>query len=157
MIRFWLPLAGLSLLFLAGCRERGAYKPADIHYADQGRSDAGYGQVTEFDRLSHTDLNFDDADVDKVVGVMEDKFSCRIDYSKAARAFITESNPRINARVESIPENLAFAVARSLLETKGLVLVAKKNPFGKPGFLLDRSAVRDLSAAPAASAGGAGR
>lgn len=153
MVRYWLPLAGLSLLFLAGCREQGAYKSADVYFADQTRADLGYEHVTQFDRTSHTDLNFDDADVSKVVAVMEDKFSCRIAVSPAARAFIAETNPRINARVESIPENLAFAVARSLLETKGLVLVARNNAFGKPEFRLDCSKVRDVTPAAAASGG----
>jgi len=135
--------AAISLFALAGC--------SDAHYPDQGRPDAAWSLEKEVHRLGRTGLDFENATVEEVLRVMQQKFDCSIRMSPRARALVAETDPRITAKVGEIPENLAFAVLRAQLEANGLVLVDLKTIFGQPGFELDRSAVREAQAATSAA------
>jgi len=133
--------AAISLFALAGCSGSG------IHYPDQGRPDAAWTIEKEVHSQGRTGLDFENATVEEVVRVMQQKFACTIRKSPRAQALILETDPRITAKVGEIPENLAFAVVRAQLEANGLALVDLKNIFGQPGFELDRSAVREAQSA----------
>lgn len=134
-------LAVMATSLIAGCRPD-----------NQGRPDTAMFYERELRKLDKTDLNFEAAPVRDVVAKIADKFGFRVELTRSAVEYIGLNDPRVTARVEAIPANLAFEVVRAELEAKGLILVPENNAFGRPAFKLDRTIAREItSSRPAAT------
>ncbi len=143
----------VSLGAILGCGPDSGRKQVPIVFADQGRADQAMTFEAELRKLDHTDLDFENAPVRDVVKAMQEKFRCRIEMTRLAAEYVSESDVKVTARVEAIPADLAFAVMRAELELKGLVLVSRGNALGRPAFTLERSRARELTGgAPAKGA-----
>lgn len=133
----------LALAALAGCGGRTVAPP--VSSATSGRPDEAMHLEARTRSLNQTDLDFQDARVSDVVARMEAKFGCRIRITPAAARYLQSADPRITARLGEVPANLAFEACRAQLEMKGLVLQASGNALGRPGYVLDRSLVREAT------------
>ena len=150
---YWFPAlaAVVALATLTGCPPRSekapggaTVKPAPLAYADQGRPDAGWNKQEESRDLGQVMVR-QDAPVRDFLADMERKFNCRIEVSKSAGKLITDADPRISLGAGNAQDSEAFAICRAALEARGFVLQSKGNVLGRPAFLLDASAVKELS------------
>ncbi len=146
-LKSFLPLGAALALLAAGCGQKKV--PVGFQARSVGRPDAGWKVDKAVKKSGQTDLDFQDASVDQVIGKMKAKFGCKVDLTRAALAHVRRKDPRITARVGRIPANLAFEVLRALLEAKGLTIqeAPGASALGRAHFLLDRSAVPEATVA----------
>jgi hypothetical protein len=93
------------------------------------------------------DLSFQDKPVLEVVDLIRSRFDCEVSLSPAAAEFVRSRDLRVNSYASGIEPGLGFETLRGLLESQGLTVCEARNAstFGRPHFLVDRSAVVEAS------------